>query len=466
MARIARMPHVYWDKHKRRYFVERRVPDELVEVIGKRKHKHNFPRSVDHAAANALSIEIVRGWEAEWAKHRPPVVVTLPARPIPKIEVLRAVALVGAANGHGGVHRSALKAGLDALYGERRIELPADHPALVNGTDPANVLALVRSDRTKPADGAQVYRFEQCIRELWVPKRKRAGKSSSEAIIAKLAGSKVRRLVAWLGHDDMRLVTRDQLESYFDTQFQGAAVGTIRDHIIQTKSLFALAHDRQKITENPAKAIWYSKENDNPGRPFLPSERNAIIRAASSCENETIKWLWLLGCIYGPRIAEFAEASLRDVVVEDGVPIIFLDTLHRRGEAKTLKTSDSRRWVPLHSAISEPFIARVERLRATLGEDAPLFPDLKEYGGRRNKDASNRANAWLDKLVAAKVVTIADAGNKSYHSLRHTVSTALKGSKWADFITGHAAKSIKGRVYEHPPLDEVVADVESLVWPL
>jgi hypothetical protein len=42
----------------------------------------------------------------------------------------------------------------------------------------------------------------------------------------------------------------------------------------------------------------------------------------------------------------------------------------------------------------------------------------------------------------------------------------LKGRKWADFITGHAATSVKGRVYEHPPLDEVVADVETLKWPL
>ena len=50
---------------------------------------------------------------------------------------------------------------------------------------------------------------------------------------------------------------------------------------------------------NPAKRLWYSKENDNPGRPFLPSERTAIIRAAWACEDETIKWLWLLACFYG-----------------------------------------------------------------------------------------------------------------------------------------------------------------------
>jgi len=465
MARIARMPHVYWDKHKRRYFVERRVPDDLVAVIGKTKFKRNFPQSVDHATANALSVEIVREWEAEWLKHRPPVVVTLPARPVPRIAVVRAIAMIGAANGDGGVQRDELIAGLDAIYGEQKIELPANHPAVVNGINPDSLVGFAGSDQDNRGEVSKVYPFEQCIRELWVAKRRRAGKSTSEASIEKLVGSKIRRLIDYVGLDDMRPVTRDQLERYFDTQFDGAAIGTIRDHIIQIKSLFALAHDRGKITHNPAKPLWYSKENNSPGRPFLPSERDAIIRAAWGCEDETTKWLWLLGCFYGPRIAEFAEANLRDIVVEDGVPIIFLDTLHRRGEEKTLKTAESRRWVPLHSALRAPFVERVERLRATLGQDAALFPDLRVYDGRRNKDATRRANHWLDDLVAAQAITIVDAESKSYHSLRHTVSTALKGRKWADFVTGHARANVKGRVYEHPPLDEVVADIETLSCP-
>lgn len=43
------------------------------------------------------------------------------------------------------------------------------------------------------------------------------------------------RLTAHLGHDNMAKVKRDDLETYFDTKFPGAAVGTLRDHIIQTK---------------------------------------------------------------------------------------------------------------------------------------------------------------------------------------------------------------------------------------
>src|SRR3954447_19932803 len=117
MARIARMPHVYYDRRKRRYFVERRVPLELQPILGKTKHKHNFPQSVDHATANALSIEIVREWDTEWAAHRPPVVITLPARPVPRPAILDAIRLLDAVNGGTGVHRNTLVTGLDAIYG-------------------------------------------------------------------------------------------------------------------------------------------------------------------------------------------------------------------------------------------------------------------------------------------------------------------------------------------------------------
>ena len=71
MARIAKMPHVYYDRDKKRYFVERRVPPDVQAIIGRVKVKHVFPQSVDHATANDLSFGIVKKWEAEWDRARP-----------------------------------------------------------------------------------------------------------------------------------------------------------------------------------------------------------------------------------------------------------------------------------------------------------------------------------------------------------------------------------------------------------
>ena len=146
--------------------------------------------------------------------------------------------------------------------------------------------------------------------------------------------SKMARLAGHLGHDNMAKVKRDDLETYFDTKFPGAAVGTLRDHIIQTKALFAIAAEREKIDSNPAKRLKYSKDNDS--RLQQPDASPSRARLAwQECDDETVKWLWSLACIYGPRIAEFAEARLKDVVEEDGVPILFLDRLHRKGAEKT-----------------------------------------------------------------------------------------------------------------------------------
>src|SRR5690349_17814004 len=109
------------------------------------------------------------------------------------------------------------------MFGNFEIDVAVNDPLASRGE--ATVAA-------KPVEVSQVYRFEQCIRELWVPKRRRHGKSVEESDIEKVAGSKVRRLVKYLGHDDMRKVTREHLEAYFDTQFADATIGTIRDHII------------------------------------------------------------------------------------------------------------------------------------------------------------------------------------------------------------------------------------------
>jgi hypothetical protein len=66
-ATIARMEGVYFDKAKRRYFIERRTPTAVRAIIGgPAKRYHKFRQAVDPVTANLLAGEIIRGWEAEW----------------------------------------------------------------------------------------------------------------------------------------------------------------------------------------------------------------------------------------------------------------------------------------------------------------------------------------------------------------------------------------------------------------
>ncbi len=457
---MARQPDVSWDSQRGRLVINWRIPTELQPLLSRqvcprisrsRKwYRDRFAKSTTPDQAAKLKTERLAEYHAllDAARSR----FGTPQGQQEASEAIQRAVDEARARWHTVTEPAAL-AEIDRLN---------DHASLLELGRRLGVSVPVN---LTPA-ASKVYTFRTAIDELWMPNRRRLGKAVDDATVSRLMRSKMARLTAHLGHDNMAKVSRDELETYFDTKFPGAAVGTLRDHIIQTKALFAIATEREKIDSNPAKRLKYSKDNDNPGRPFQPSERAAIARLAwQECDDETVKWLWSLACIYGPRIAEFAEARLKDVVEEDGVPILFLDRLHRKGAEKTLKTTDSKRWLPIHSALRAPFMARVERLRKKYGEDGPLFGDLRVYDGRRNKAASMRANAWLDAMVEAGKITIADADNKSFHSLRHTISTMLKGRKWADFITGHAAPNVKGRVYEHPPLDEVVADVETLEWP-
>jgi hypothetical protein len=71
MGRVTGMPFVYYDKQKKRYFVERRAPEDVQPIIGKAKVKHRFPQSVDHATAYDLSFHVIRRWEAKWNRVRP-----------------------------------------------------------------------------------------------------------------------------------------------------------------------------------------------------------------------------------------------------------------------------------------------------------------------------------------------------------------------------------------------------------
>ena len=82
MPRAIRMPDLFFDKTKNRFFAEKRVPKEVRDIIGKpTKRKHTFPRSVDRDTATRLTREIVAGWEREWDAARPVQLVAVTRQP-------------------------------------------------------------------------------------------------------------------------------------------------------------------------------------------------------------------------------------------------------------------------------------------------------------------------------------------------------------------------------------------------
>jgi integrase len=339
-----------------------------------------------------------------------------------------------------------------------RVEQPRD------GSAPRHPLAErngISQIPFKAANAHEVVPWSAGLK-VWKRQRHRDGKITDTTTESRVQ-SKIDRLIEWLGYDDMaRPMPKDRdLEAYFDSFTESA--GTIKDHIIYIKAIYAEAHKRDLISINPAAALKYNRDTGEIGQPFTPGERAKIIAAARLLVRDLpeIAWPNLLAGFSGARIAEIVEASTRDVVWEVDEEgnrhlVFYIRTKSKRivkkdGDRLRVKTRQSIRFFVVHTAIRDEFAAYVESLLP----DSPLFPQFTAYGGRRNKDASNEINRWLHHDVSI------DA-EKSFKSWRHCIATMLQGRKWGAWLTGHSSGTIREKHYLHPPLHEVAADIESL----
>jgi integrase len=428
-VRFARMEGLYFDKNKGRYVVERRVPIAVREIIGgSAKRHHKFSKAVDQTTAKLLGGEIIRRWEAEWN-----AVLPKPQQYDPSWDLTFGASYLG------------------RMIAREGLGLP---PLSLMGNE-----AIGPPEPNKQADTSAVVPFSDAV-DLWVKKRHRDGKETTSTDVARL-NSRIARLVTYLGYDDMRPITTPELEAYFDGFTESA--GTIKDHIIYVKALFNLAQNRGKIPSNPAKGLSYKRDTGGRKQPFTPQERARILAAARECGRPEFKWPNLLSGFSGARIAEIVEADTRDIVVErddtGAVRVVFHIRKKNRLPNARLKTRDSQRWFVVHSSLLPEFVDYVDQTRRFHGGEGPLFYQFRVYVGRRNKDASTKINAWIDK-----VAKVAD-DDKSFHSWRHCIATALEGRKWGAWLTGHSSGTIRQKHYIHPPLHEVAADIESLKDP-
>jgi integrase len=311
------------------------------------------------------------------------------------------------------------------------------------------------------------------IIELWVDYRRgKKGKQTSTVTLDRVR-SKMDRLFGYLGHGDMAKVTDADLHRYVekvllakqpDGKYLGP--GALRDHIIYIKALFNLAYKKKRITSDPSAELEYEKNTGETREDFTEEERATIITAARNETDPLLRHGNLLGVFHGMRVAEFAEAHKEDIQIEDGVPVFFIDTRHRVGPEKVLKTKKSKRWVTLHSAMRDDFMTYVD----SLPPGSYLFPNLTPYKGRRNKDASNRLGRWLHKLgIGFLPDGKTPDPQKSFHSHRHTVKTMLETNgvpdRLSDFITGHAGPAAVAKKYLHRHVHEVEAAIEGITDP-
>jgi integrase len=147
-------------------------------------------------------------------------------------------------------------------------------------------------------------------------------------------------------------------------------------------------------------------------------ERNAQGRFHQYCPFNY--WAPLLGLMTGARVNEIAQLLLSDVLADDGVYYLNLESDNESG--KKLKNANARRKIPLHSKlISLGFIDYVNALKDA--GYARLFPELKPH---KTKGYGRPVSAWFNESLLAGRLKLERNRSKSFHSFRHSVSTLLK----------------------------------------
>lgn len=258
------------------------------------------------------------------------------------------------------------------------------------------------------------------------------------------------QLSAFLGHDDAEAVTGKDLRAWRDhLRTQGYKAKTINESCLApVRAIFATAEAEGVLTVNPLAglkvALKEDKTKEKPRRPYKLEEAKKLLQGARERE-DALRWLTWLMAYTGARINEVAQLWKRNVKREGSIPYLSFEPATDAGQA--IKTSASRREVPLHPAlIREGFLKWIEKQ-----PDGPLFKDLPEGPyGKRGDAASKRYGRWLriEMGIADKRVV----GHSWRHFMEDRMRAAEVPAEVADSILGHSLRGERGTYGEGPPM--------------
>ncbi|MEO0793522.1 MAG: site-specific integrase [Verrucomicrobiota bacterium] len=271
----------------------------------------------------------------------------------------------------------------------------------------------------------------------------------------------VRQYLDFLGalaDKPMAMVDSSTIAAYRDQRAEdGLASKTISFHLNTLRMWYGEAVAQGRLTENPVaevKAPRRRKNEREAKRPFTWPEIGRILRA---CPPGEWRLLVLVGLYTGQRLKDCLGLAWSQIDLERGV-------IHfRRGKNRDEFDFD----VPIHPYLRRHLIC----WRCRNGFDL-LFPRLSEYKSPHWVSAK-----FVDMILPEAGFETAQARREgggrnvkpySFHSLRHTLNTALNvaGATETDRmrIVGHESKVVS-RGYTHAQLEHVSAVLARLPRP-
>jgi integrase len=194
-------------------------------------------------------------------------------------------------------------------------------------------------------------------------------------------------------------------------------------------------------------------------------------------------WIPLFGLFSGCRLEELAQLTMNDVKREGSMHFFLVGNQEfaADGKPKRIKNRNSIRPVPIHKVLLDiGFLEYLEHRRA--GKDQSLFnltrPSSGKFGGQFSKYFTRKSEGTSGYIERCGVTSSGlhidgTTWRKSFHSLRHTVITALYQTDVSEEMiattVGHKGVSFQTRRYkaasETDQLSKRYKVIQSLDYP-
>ncbi|MCJ2050254.1 DUF6538 domain-containing protein [Methylobacterium sp. J-070] len=278
----------------------------------------------------------------------------------------------------------------------------------------------------------------------------------------------LRKFIAFVGVDDLRRITPADVIRWRDKMLsEGSGLDpiTVRDvYLAAPKALLGFASDHSKIGVNPAANVTVKVKSKGTARDkdFRDEEAEKILSAALAPQNDLSspelkdarRWIpWL--CAYtGARVNEMTQLRQEDVMLIDRIWVV-----HITPEAGGTKTGFARA-VPIHDHLIEQGFLAFAQGKAK----GPLFYDSRRgRGGSAGNPHHVRMGQKIGEWVRA--IGVKDPNVQPNHGWRHRFKTVGRtvgmDSQKLDFIQGHAADT-EGRKYGRFPPRALKPEIDKI----
>jgi integrase len=264
----------------------------------------------------------------------------------------------------------------------------------------------------------------------------------------------VGQLEKFLGHSDAARIQVADLNRWKASLLEkGLRAKTIRDgRLAPVRAILQWGVDNEKLATNPASKVvlGVKQKAGDRKRGYTDDEAKNILSAARKQKSTPLRWLpWL--CAYsGARISEVSQLRATDISKIEGIWCMRITP-----EAGSIKTVSSERVVPLHSALLDEGFIKFASAKSEV-----LFPSLTpDKFGSRGGNATKILSRWIRSLG------LEDKRISPNHSWRHRIKTLARrhglASDIVDAIVGHGKRSV-GDAYGEFPVTALKREIEKI----